>query len=157
MLDKRVFFLVSAVLSGCFSNNVVLEPKAQSVTLVHDADRPLHCKFLAKINGTSRSSDEQSARTGAENDVRNQAAELNGNFAEVVAERTSQVGTSSQRDAFIEGKALLCQTEAMDEANEKAEAKAKEDKAKADAVREEKEAEDKLVQQQDKKDKKSKK
>ena len=139
MLNKRALFVVFAVLPGCLSSVVTLEPKASSVTLVRESDRPLHCKFLGKINGTSRSSDEKAARQGAENDLRNRAADLNANFAVVEVERTSRVGTSEQQDAFVGGTAQLCQTEAMDDAQEKADAKVQEQKEKDAADLKEKE------------------
>jgi hypothetical protein len=139
MRSKRALFIVSALLPACLSSVVSLEPKAASVTLVHEGDRPLHCKFLGKINGTSRNSEEKVARQGAENDLRNHAAELNANFAVVEVERTSRVGTSEQQDAFVGGTAQLCQTEAMEDAQEKADAKAQEQKEKDDADLKEKE------------------
>jgi len=82
---------------------------------------------------TTVSSDEKAAREGAENDFRNHAAELNANFAVAEAERTGRVGTSEQQDAFVGGTAQLCQTEAMEDAQEKADAKAQEQKEKDDA------------------------
>src|SRR5450432_3717390 len=133
MLKKRALLVLSTLLPGCFNNTVALEPEAAGVTIVRESERPLRCKFLGKINGTSRSSDEKSARAGAENDFRNQAASLKGNFALLEAERGGRVGTSSEQDFFIGGKALLCETEAMEDANEKAEAKAKEQKEKEQA------------------------
>jgi hypothetical protein len=155
MPNYRALFAVAVLLPACLSNNVALEPKAQGVTIVHETDRPLHCKVLDKISGTSRSSDEPSARRGAENDFRNHAAELDANFALVEAERGGPVGTGSLRDYFLGGKALLCQTEAMEEASEKAEAAAREQKEKAETERQQKEADEK--QEQAKAKKKAKK
>jgi len=133
MSENRALFVACFLLPACLSNTVALAPEAKGVTLVRESERPLHCKVLKRISGTSRSSNEASARTGAENDLRNQAAELKGNFALVENERGGPVGTSSQRDYFVGGKALLCQTEEMEEADEKAEAEAKEKEAPADA------------------------
>lgn len=143
---KKALFVTSLVLSGCFANVVALEPKAESVKVVHDSDKPLHCDVLGKINGTSRSDDEKEARAGAENDFRNHAAELKANFALIEAERSGPVGTSSQHDVFIGGKALHCQTEEMEEAEEK-----------AAAEREQKEAAAQQAEEQAAKDEKSKK
>jgi len=143
---KKALFVTSVVLSGCFANVVALEPKAESVKVVHDSDKPLHCDVLGKINGTSRSGDEKEARAGAENDFRNHAAELKANFALIEAERSGPVGTSSQHDVFIGGKALHCQTEEMEEAEEK-----------AAAEREQKEAAAQQAEEQAAKDEKSKK
>ena len=140
---KKALFVVSVVLPGCLANVVALEPQAEGIKVVHESDKPLRCEVLAKISGTSRSDDEKAARTGAENDFRNHAAELKANFAFIEAERSGPVGTSSQHDVFIGGKALHCQTEEMEEADEKASASAHEQKEKEDAEREQKEAEEK--------------
>ena len=153
MLKKRALFVVSVLLPACGSV-VALSPKAASVTLVHESDRPLHCKFLGKINGSSRSSDEKEARQGAENDLRNRAADLKANFAFAEVERIGRVGTSSEQDAFVAGSALLCQTEAMEDAQEKANEKAQAQKEQDEADAKQKEQDEK---KQDKKDKNSKK
>jgi hypothetical protein len=150
MLNKRALFVICALLPGCLSSVVTLEPKAKSVTLVRESDRPLHCKFLGKINGTSRNSDEKVAREGAENDLRNQAADLNANFAVAEVERTSRVGTSTEQDAFVGGTAQLCQTEAMEDAQDKADAKAQEQKEKDDADLKEQEDADKKAKKKHK-------
>jgi hypothetical protein len=134
-----VVSVVSVVLPGCLSNTVALAPEAKSVTLVRESDRPLHCKVLGKITGSSRSSDEKLAKEGAENDLRNHAAELKANYALVESENGGRVGTSNERDAFLGGKALLCRTDAMDEADEKAAAAEQEKKEKEVAEREQKE------------------
>lgn len=140
---KKALFVGSVVLSGCLANVAALEPKAESVKVVRETDKPLHCDVLGKISGTSRSDDEKEARKGAENDFRNHAAELNANFAFIEAERSGPVGTSSQHDAFIGGKALRCQTEEMEEAEEKKAAAEREQKEKAAAEQEQKDAEEK--------------
>lgn len=143
MLKKRALFVVSIVLPGCLANVVALEPKAESVKVVHERDKPLRCDGLGKITGQSRSSNEKEARQGAENDFRNHAAELKANFALIEAERSGPVGTSSQHDVFIGGKALRCQTEEMEEAEEKAAAAERDQKEREGAEREQKEAEEK--------------
>jgi len=140
---RKALLLPLVVLPGCFANVVALEPKAESVKVVHDSDKPLHCDVLGKISGTSRSDDEKAARTGAENDFRNHAAELKANFALIEAERSGPVGTSSQHDVFIGGKALRCQTEEMEEAEEKQAAAEREQKEKEASEHEQKEAEEK--------------
>jgi len=157
MLIQRTSVVVCVALCGCFGNTVALEPEAKSVTFVRESDRPLRCKVLGKITGTSRSSDEKTARAGAENDFRNHAAELKANFAVAEAERGGHVGTSSERDFFIGGKALLCQTEAMEEADEKAAAAAQAKKEKDDADREQKEHDEKNEQASASKEKKKEK
>lgn len=143
MLKKPALFVVSLVLPGCLANVVALEPQAQGVKVVHESDKPLRCDVLGKITGQSRSDNEKEARQGAENDFRNHAAELKANFAFIEAERSGPVGTSSQHDAFIGGKALHCQTEEMEEAADKAAAATREQKEKEEAEREQKEAEEK--------------
>jgi hypothetical protein len=145
------FVVVSALLPGCFSNVVALEPKASKVTIVHETDKPLHCEVLGKISGMSRSADEKEGRTGAENDFRNHAAELKANFAYAEAERAGQVGSSSQKDYFIGGKALMCQTEAMEEAQDKQDAAARDAKDKADEEQKQKEADEKKAEKDKKK------
>jgi hypothetical protein len=154
MLKKRALFVVSIVLPGCLANVVALEPKAESVKVVHERDKPLRCDVLGKITGQSRSSNEKEARQGAENDFRNHAAELKANFALIEAERSGPVGTSSQHDVFIGGKALHCQTEEMEEAEEKAAAAERDQKEKEGAEREQKEAEEKAEAKDKKSDKK---
>ena len=147
---KKALCLVSIVLPGCFNNVAVLEPKAESIKVVHESDKPLRCDVLGKISGTSRSDDQKEARTGAENDFRNHAAELKANFAFIEAERSGPVGTSSQHDVFIGGKALRCQTEEMEEQADKAKAAEREQKEKE-------EAEQKAKEEEEKKAKKAKK
>lgn len=147
---KRALFIVCALTPACLGNVVPLQPKAQKVQIVRETTKPLHCEVLGKISGTSRSSDVKEARTGAENDFRNQAADLKANFALIEAERGGQVGTGSLNDAYIGGKALHCQTEEMEEAQEKADAAAREQKEKEEAERQQKEADEK-AQAKDKK------
>ena len=134
MLESRALFVVLVVLPGCLDNVVALEPRAESIKVVRETDKPLRCDVLGKISGTSRSANKEEARTGAENDFRNQAAKFKAaNFAFIEAERSGPVGTSSQQDVFIGGKALRCQTEEMEEADEKAAAAAREQKEKEEA------------------------
>ena len=155
MVKKQALFVLSVLLqTGCLSNVVALKPEAKSVQMVHETDRPIRCKLLAKISGTSRDTDDKAAQTGAENDFRNHAAEEGGNFALVEAERHGPVGTSSQKDYFVGGRALLCETEEMEEAQAKADAEAKEQKEKAASEAAEKEAAEKKEQADAKKAKK---
>ena len=147
---KKSTLLIATLLPGCFSNVVALEPQAQSVTIVHETDKPLHCDVKGKISGTSRSADKKEAETGAANDFRNHAAELKANFAFVEAQRSGPVGTSGQQDVFIGGKALACETEATEEAHDKADAAAREAKEKTETEQEEKAAEEKKAQAKDK-------
>jgi Domain of unknown function (DUF4156) len=143
MSKTCALFVLAATLTACLSSVATLEPRAQNVKLVHETDRPLRCEVLGKINGVSESSDEKEARTGAENDFRNSAAALKANFAFVETERSSQLGTGSQRRVFLEGKALGCQTEEMEAEEEKAQAAQREEKEKAEAEAQAKEEEEK--------------
>jgi len=154
MLKNRALFVVLVVLPGCLDNVAVLEPRAESVKVVHETDKPLRCDVLGKISGTSRSTNEKEARTGAENDFRNHAAAYKANFAFVEAERSGPVGTSSQHDVFIGGKALRCQTEEMEAADEKAASAAREQKEKDEAEQQAKEAEEKQAAKDKKRGKK---
>ena len=58
-----------------------LEIPAQNITGDIEGFAAAPNKVLAKINGRSQAADEATARTGSENDLRNQTAELKGNFA----------------------------------------------------------------------------
>ncbi|MEO8900368.1 MAG: DUF4156 domain-containing protein [Polyangiaceae bacterium] len=143
MVMKRASFIVFPLLflAGCLGGTVALSPEAKSVTLVREGDRPLHCKALGKITGSSKSSDEKLAKAGAENDFRNHAAELKANFAVVESENGGPVGTSTQRNSFLGGQALLCQTEAMQDADDKA-AEVAQDKKEQEDANHEQEAQD---------------
>lgn len=154
-LYRRPWLTVPLLVTACFSNVVVLSPKAEGVKIVRESDKPLHCEVRGKISGTSRSADEKEARTGAENDIRNKAAELDANFALVEAERHGPVGTSSQQDYFLGGKALLCQTEEMEAAAEKAEAEARAKREQEEAAKQEKEAAEKEAAEKEAKAKKA--
>lgn len=139
---------IVALAGGCiFGNVVALEPGAKNVKIVRESDKPLHCEFLGRISGTSRSGEEKEAREGARNDFRNHAAELKANFALIEAEQSSRVGTSQNRDYFLRGQALSCKTDEMIEAEEKKEEEARvakeEQEAKEQAEREAKEREEK--------------
>lgn len=154
MSHTRLLLIASFLACGCLPEVVALKPAASSVTIVHETDKPLRCEVLGKINGMSRSSDDKEGRTGAENDFRNHAAELKANFALVEADRNSQVGTGNQRDYFLGGKALQCQTEEMEEAQEKQEAAARDAKEKAAEEQKQKEADEKAQAKANKKGKK---
>ncbi|MEP7051101.1 MAG: DUF4156 domain-containing protein [Pseudomonadota bacterium] len=157
MLMKYAPFVVfTLVLSGCLDSTVALAPEAKSVTLVREGDRPLHCKALGRITGSSKSSDEKLAKAGAENDFRNHAADLKANFAVVESENGGPVGTSSKHNSFLGGEALLCQTEAMEDAEEKRAADEEAKKEQADADQEQQAADAKQAQADAKKKPKKK-
>jgi len=150
-LHRRAWLTVPLLVTACFSNVVVLSPKAEGVKIVRESDKPLRCEVRGKISGTSRSADEKEAKSGAENDIRNQAAEPDANFALVEAERHGPVGTSSQLDYFLGGKALFCQTEEMEATADKAEAEARDKREQEESAQKEKEAEEKAAAAKDKK------
>ncbi len=148
----RSALLAAALLAtACLDNVVALSPRAEKVKVVREAEKPLRCEVRGKITGSSRSTEVGQAKTGAENDLRNHAAEYDANFALVESERHGPVGTSSQVDYFVGGKALLCQTEEMEAANEKAESEARDKREQEQAAQEAKEAEEKAEQAKAKK------
>jgi hypothetical protein len=145
-------FLAGAVLSlqACVFDSVgQLSPEAKSVTVVHETSRPIDCKVLGKINGSSHASKEKQAREGAENDFRNQAAKMKANYALIEQERSGPLGTTDQIDVFIGGKALFCRTPEMEAEEEKKHEQALKDKEE----REQKEAEEKERKAQEEKEK----
>lgn len=154
---KRTLIIALALLPGCFGTVAKLQPNAKNVQVVHETDKPLHCEVLGKISGTSRSTDEKEARQGAENDFRNKAADLKGNFALIEAQRGGQVGTGAEHDSYLGGRALLCQTEEMEEAQEKEEAAAREQREKEAAEKSEQEAAEKAAKKEAEKGKKKSK
>ena len=155
MTAKRTLLVLAALAqAACLSNVVALNPKAKSVQIVRQSDRPLNCKVLGKITGTSRDDDGKLAREGAENDFRNQASDLDANFALVETDRDNRVGTSSQRDIFLGGKALYCMTDEIEEQQAKDEAAAKEAKEKEEAEAKAKEEEEKAKEKEAKSAKK---
>jgi hypothetical protein len=143
MPKSHALLLMPFLFCGCLPDVVALKPNAANVKVVHETDKPLRCEVLGKIQGMSRSSDQKEGHDGAENDFRNHAAELKANFALIEADRSGQVGTSSQKDYFIGGKALQCQTEEMEEAPEKQEAADRDARQKAAEEQKQKEDEEK--------------
>jgi hypothetical protein len=145
--------LLVGMLSGCLLPSVAeLDPEAKNVKVVRESTKPLHCKELGEITGTSRAKEEKAARAGAENDFRNQAAKLEANFALIEVERSGRSGTSSLRDAFIGGKALMCKTAEMEEAEEEARLKAEQEKVEREE-KEKAEAEQKAAEEKEKAEK----
>ena len=128
---------------------------------VRETDKPVDCKFLGKITGKSHADDEKEARKGAENDLRNQAAKLKANYALVENQRGGPVGTTSQREVVINGKALFCQTLEMqqreDEKREKALKEKEEQEIKEQAEKERKAEEEKEKREREEQEKKDKK
>lgn len=168
--------LAAVLLPSCLFNSVVkLKPEAEKVQLVPETEKPSECKFLGKITGSSHAEEEKDAKQGAENDFRNKAAALKANFAVVENVRGGRVGTTSQRDVVINGKAYACKTLEMQEKEEEKrqqaiaeeeereekeriakEAKAEEEKAKREQEEKDR-AEKEATEAQEKKDKKKSK
>ncbi|MFZ5893190.1 MAG: DUF4156 domain-containing protein [Myxococcota bacterium] len=164
MTKAASFSLLALLSAGCVFNSVTkLDPKASHVELVREHDKPTDCKFLAKITGTSHADNEKEARKGAENDLRNQTAKLKGNFALIENQRGGPVGTTSQREVVINGKALFCKTLEMQQEEDKKheqELKEKEEREIREQAEKERKAEEEKEkrerEEQEKKDKKDK-
>jgi hypothetical protein len=111
MKKTFVALMSTTVLYGCVvqENIVQVLPQAAAVKLVKEDDKPLRCKVLGEIHGTSRSQDQDKAHKGAENDIKNQAAALKANYALVEIDRSGNIGSTNYREAFLGGKALKCE------------------------------------------------
>jgi hypothetical protein len=149
------------VFPGCVFDSVTkLEPEAEHIELVNEVDRPSNCKVLGKITGSSRAGDEKKARKGAENEFRNQALELKANYAMIESDRGGHVGTTTQQEVVLNGKALYCTTLEMEakeeEAKEKARVEKEEKERKAQEEKERKEQEAKEKHEQEERDREAK-
>lgn len=112
MKKTLVTVLLVGALSSCVTDNVVqVKPAAAAVKLVTQEEKPFRCKNLGDVRGTSRSTDKEKARKGAEADLKNNAAALKANVVVIEAERTGIVGSSSHSETFMAGKALRCEEE----------------------------------------------
>jgi hypothetical protein len=130
------WLVVSFILSGCVLQNIpALEPEGKKIKLVREADKPLDCEVVADVSGTARAEDEKEAIKGAENDIRNKAAEYEANFAVVEIERSHNAGTGPYKEVFLGGKALKCVTFEMQAKKEQQEAEAKERAEQEEAER----------------------
>jgi hypothetical protein len=138
MRKEVLGFALPLLISGCVFDSVTkLEPEAKNITLVNEVDRPTNCKVLGKIQGSSRSSDVKKARKGAENEFRNQALEMNANYAMIENDRGGHVGTTSQQEVVLSGKALKCKTLEMEVKEEEAKEKARLEKEEKDRLAQE--------------------
>lgn len=163
-MTKALSISLAALLSACVFNSVAkLDPKAEGVVVVRETDKPTDCRYLGKIMGRSHADDEKQARQGAENDLRNQAAKLKANFALIESQRGGPVGTTSQREVVINGKALSCKTLEMQQAEEakhEQELKEKEDREIREQAEKERKAEEEKEkrerEEQERKEKKDK-
>src|SRR5450432_2866254 len=109
-MRKTLVVLVScALFSGCIAESMVeVRPQASGVKLVREDDKPFRCKIVGDVHGTSRAADEAKAHRGAENDMKNQAASLKANYAMIEIDRAKNIGTTSYKEVFLGGKALVC-------------------------------------------------
>jgi hypothetical protein len=104
--------VLSTALFGCVTDHVVdVRPAAAAIKLVREDDKPFRCKVVGDVHGTSRSSDREKARKGAEADLKNHAASLKANYVVVQIDRAGFVGSTAVSDAFMSGKALKCEEE----------------------------------------------
>jgi hypothetical protein len=162
-MRKNALFLALplTLFPGCVFDSVTkLEPEAEHITLVNEVDRPTNCKVLGKIQGSSRSSETKQARKGAENEFRNQALKLKANYALIENDRGGHVGTTTQQEVVLNGKALYCKTLEMEtkeeEAKEKARVEKEEKERKAQEEKERKAEEDKAKKEQAERDREEK-
>jgi uncharacterized protein YbjQ (UPF0145 family) len=102
-------FLLGALSSCVYESVTEIKPAAAGVKLVREDDKPFRCKVLGDVHGTSRSTDREKARKGAEAELKNNAAALKANYVVVEIDRQGMVGSSSYSDAFMAGKALKCE------------------------------------------------
>ena len=152
MTQSASFYLLALLSAGCVFNSVTkLDPKAANVELVRETDKPTDCKLLGKITGTSHADTEKEAKKGAENDLRNQTAKLKGNFALVESQRGGPVGTTSQREVVIQGRALFCKTLEMQQKEEEKREQELKDKEERE-IREQAEKERKAEEEKEKRE-----
>jgi len=149
--------LLAFSLQGCLINSVTkLDSQASQVQLVPETEKPGECKFLGKITGSSHADDEKLAKQGAENEFRNKAAALKGNFAVIESSRGGRVGTTNQLEVVINGKAYYCKTLEMQQVDEEKQQKAiaeqEEREAKEQAEKEAKIEEEKAKREQQEKE-----
>lgn len=94
---------------------VALRPDAKSIPVVHETDKPLHCKVVAEIVGNAQGKDQAAARESAMNEFRNSAADHKATHALVETETGGPVGTTDAMKAFVGGKALQCTENPVDD------------------------------------------
>jgi hypothetical protein len=109
-MKKVALILFATAFAGCVEQDMVeVKPEAAAIKTVKEDDKPFRCDVLGDVHGTSRSSDKEKARHGAENALKNQAATYKGaNYVLVEIDRMKQVGITSVSEAFLGGKALKC-------------------------------------------------
>jgi hypothetical protein len=99
----------------CCAGPVELRADARSIPIVHETDKPLHCKVVADIVGNAQGKDEAAARESARNQFLNAAADHKATHALVLSESSGPVGTTDGVKAFVGGKALQCTENPPDE------------------------------------------
>ena len=111
---SRVLFLVGSVaaFAGCSLSEKVVkaEPGSGEIKVVRADDKPFRCQVLGDIKGSSRSEDKEKARSGAENDFKNQALKFKANYALIETDRSNPSGAgNSDTETVLLGKALKCE------------------------------------------------
>ena len=101
-MKKYLFITLSAfALSGCAS--IDLEPSASRV-VVSPNQAPKGCKYLGQVTGnqgnffTGGFTSNKNLETGSMNDLRNQAAKLNGNYVQLLVNRAGVTGSYSSNN-----------------------------------------------------------
>lgn len=94
------------VLSGCAS--IDLEPGASKV-IVSPNPAPANCKFLGQVSGnqgnffTGGFTSNKNLEVGSMNDLRNQAAKLNGNYVQMLVNRAGVTGSYNASNGNASG------------------------------------------------------
>jgi hypothetical protein len=135
----RLALVLFPLLAACsvVDNVPVLEPEGKKIKLVRESDKPINCENLADVAGKARAGDEKEAIKGAENQMRNEAAQYpSANFAVVEVESVRDGRAGGGKEVLLSGQALKCITMEMEVAQEKAAAEAKEKEEQEAAERE---------------------
>ena len=124
MLKKTLLLSLSVpavILAGCSS--VTLNPKAAHV-IASPSRPPRGCKFLGQVNGTQGNfftggwTSNRNLEQGAQNDMRNKAANLGGNYVQLITNRASSTGGSNnlqQTGVTTIGNVYRCPPSLIDE------------------------------------------
>jgi len=105
MLKRSLILLTlvpAVLLAGCAS--IALNPAASRV-IASPNKAPRGCKFLGQVNGsqgnffTGGFTANRNLEQGAQNDLRNRAANMGGNYVQLITNRASSTGSVSS-DGF---------------------------------------------------------
>lgn len=105
-----VLVMIMVVFGGCASA-VLLNPNAKSVKISKEA-APQGYEEVGEIFGKSNADDQIEAMEGAQNDLRNKAADLRGNYVVLETNNSKSVmGTWKQGiEILLGGQAYCCST-----------------------------------------------